>query len=62
MDKRAFVGVPTVAQWVKDLTAVAWVTEDAWVQYLDWFSGLKIQCCCCYGIVFSCGLDSISSY
>ena len=34
------VGVPTVAQWVKNLTAVAWVTVEVQVQS-SWCSGLE---------------------
>ena len=34
------MGVPTVAQWVKNLTAVAWVTAEVWVPSLAWHSGL----------------------
>ena len=28
-------------QWVKNLTAVAWVASELWVQSLAWHSGLK---------------------
>lgn len=31
--------VPTVTQWVKNLTTVAWVPEEAWAR--SWRSGLK---------------------
>ena len=34
-------GVPTVVQWIKNLTAVAQVAVEAWVQSLAWHSGLK---------------------
>ena len=34
-------GVPPVAQWVENLTAVAQVTADAWVQSLAQHRGLK---------------------
>ena len=30
-----------MAQWVKNSTAVAQVTAEAWVQYLVWCSGFK---------------------
>ena len=30
-----------MAQWVKNLTAVAWVTVEAQVRSLAWHSGLK---------------------
>ena len=30
-----------MAQWVKNLTAVGWVTMEAWVQSLAQCSGLK---------------------
>ena len=33
--------VPGVAQWVKNLTTVAQVTAEGWIQSLDWCSGLK---------------------
>lgn len=29
--KREIVGVPTMAQWVKNPTSVAWVALEAWV-------------------------------
>ena len=44
--KATVIGVPAVVQWVKNLTAAAGVTAEAWVQSPD-------QCCC------SCGTDSI---
>ena len=28
------MGFPTVMQWVKNSTAVAWVTAVVWIQYL----------------------------
>ena len=34
-------GVPEVAEWVKNPTAVAWVAEKAWVQSPGGHSGLK---------------------
>ena len=34
-------GVPTMAQWVKNLTAVAWVTVEVQVQSPAHCSGLK---------------------
>ena len=34
-------GVPTVAQQVKNPTAVAWVTAEAEVQFPAWHSELK---------------------
>ena len=34
-------GVPTVAQWVKNPTAAAWVTEEVWVCPPAWRSGLN---------------------
>ena len=34
-------GVPAVVQWVKNLTAVAQVTEEVWVQSPTWHSVLK---------------------
>ena len=42
-----------VAQWVKDLSAVAQVAAEALIGSLSWHSGLRIQCC------YSCGSDSI---
>ena len=38
---KSFMGVPTIAQWVKNLTAVAQVTAEVQVQSLVWHSGLK---------------------
>ena len=35
-------GVPTVAQWVKNPTEVAWVAVEAQVQSLAWCSGFRI--------------------
>ena len=34
-------GVPALAQWVKDPTAVAWVTAEVWVQSSVWRCGVK---------------------
>ena len=36
------LGVPAVAQWVKNLIAVAWVAAEAQVQSLAQHSGLRI--------------------
>lgn len=36
-----FIGVPTVAPWVKNLTTVAKVTVEVWVRYATRCSGLK---------------------
>ena len=55
--KKVRAGVPTVAQWVKNLAAVAWV--DAEVQSPACHSGLRIWCCHGCGIGHSCGLDSV---
>ena len=30
-----------MVQWVKNLTAVAWVSAETWVLSLAWHSGLK---------------------
>ena len=30
-----------MAQWVKNLTTVAWVTAEVRVQFLSWHNGLK---------------------
>ena len=35
------LGVPAVAQWVKNLTAVARETVKVWVRSPAWYSGLK---------------------
>ena len=35
------LGVPAMAHWVKNLTAVAWVTAEVRVQSLARCSGLK---------------------
>ena len=40
-DCNDFLGVPAVAQWVKYLTAVAWVATEARVRSLALHSGLK---------------------
>ena len=34
--KKSRLGVLAVAQWVKNLTAAAWVAAEAWVQSLTW--------------------------
>ena len=52
-------GVIAMAQWVKNLTAVAWVAAEVLFQSLVQSSGLRIQCCCSYSIVCNCGLDLI---
>ena len=39
--KIIYGGVPAVAQWVKNLTAVARVTVKVWVRSPAWYSGLK---------------------
>ena len=38
---KIFVGLPTVAQWVKNLTVAAQVTVEVRVQTPAWHSGLK---------------------
>uniref|UniRef100_A0A8D1M4A6 Epidermal growth factor-like protein 7 n=1 Tax=Sus scrofa TaxID=9823 RepID=A0A8D1M4A6_PIG len=46
-EEAAQLGVPTVAQWVKNLTAPAGVTGEAWVRSPAWHSGLNhsaLQC------------------
>ena len=35
------VGVPTVVEWVKNPTSVAWISAEPWVLSLAWHSGLK---------------------
>ena len=47
-----------MAQWVKDLTAVAQIAAEAWVQSLAWCSG----CWCCHscGVGHSCSSVSTS--
>ena len=30
-----------MVQWIKNLTAVAWVDTEAWLQSLAWHSGFK---------------------
>jgi len=42
--------VPTAVQWVKNLTAVAQITVEGQVQPLAQHRGLKIQCCCSFGL------------
>ena len=39
--KRAKTGVPSVAQWVKHLTAAVWMAEELWVRFLAQSGGLK---------------------
>ena len=58
--KAGFLGVLPVGQQVKDLTAVAQVAAEAWVQSLAWHGVcLRIWLCCSYVVGHSCGLDSI---
>ena len=38
------LGVSAVAQWVKNLTAVAWVAEEAWVRSLARHRELSCIC------------------
>ena len=49
--RRVFQGVPTVAQRVKNPTAVAWVTAEVWLQE----SGVAAAC----GSGHSCSSDSV---
>ena len=51
-------GVPTMVQWVKNLTAVAQVALEVWVWSPAQHSGLKIWHHCGCGIDCSCGSDS----
>ena len=39
--KGRVTGVPALAQWIKNPTAEAWTTAEAWVQSLTLCSGLK---------------------
>ena len=39
--KKIKLGIPTVAQWIKHLTAAAQVAAEVRVQSLVWHSGLK---------------------
>ena len=48
-----------MAQWVKNLTAVALVAAEAWVQSPTQCSGLKIQHCHSCVVGHSCSLDSL---
>ena len=50
-------GVPAVAQWVKNLTAVAWATAEVQVPSLAHHGEARIQYCC--GVGRSCISDSI---
>ena len=50
------LGVPVVAQWVKNLTAAAQVAEEVQVQSLARLRGLKNPTSC-----HSCDLDTIPS-
>ena len=49
-----------MAQWVKNPTAVAWVTLEAQVRSLAWHMGQRIQCCCSCCIGHSFGSGSVS--
>ena len=49
-----------MVQWVKNLTAVAQVTTEAWVQSLAQHSGLKDLELSELRIGHSCSLDSLS--
>ena len=40
--KMGLGGVPTVAQWVKNLTATAWVTADLTPGLVQWVKGSSI--------------------
>ena len=40
--KVLYLGVSGVAQWVKDLTAAAWVAAEGWVCSPAWHSELRI--------------------
>ena len=59
MDEKEKYGDPAVAQWVKNLPAVAWAVVKTQVQSLALHSGLRIWCCHSYGVGHSCGFDSI---
>ena len=40
--KQFNIGVPSVAQWVKNLTLAGWVTAEAWVRFpgpVQWVKG-----------------------
>ena len=39
--KKVPVGVPVVVHWVKNLTAVTWVTVEVWDPSLAWYNGLQ---------------------
>ena len=43
--KNRNLGVPAMAQWFKNLTAVSYVTAQMWVRSLAPHSGLRIQYC-----------------
>ena len=53
--------VPTVAQWVKNLTVVAWVAAEVQVRSPAQQSGLRMQHCCSFGASRSCSLYFIPS-
>ena len=38
---KLYLQVPAMAQWIKNLTAVARVPAEAWIQSPAWSSGLK---------------------
>ena len=42
INNATILGVPTVVQWVKNLTVAAWVIVEGWVQSAAWHSGLRI--------------------
>ena len=59
ISKNGYWGVPAVAQWVKNPTAVAWVIAELRILSPAQCSGLSIRHCYSYGIVHHCGSDSV---
>lgn len=53
-------GVPAVAQWVKDPTAVVQVAVEVRIQSLAWHRGLRILSCSSCGVRHSCSSDSVT--
>ena len=58
--KNIFQGVPSVAQWVKNLTVAAGVTVEVWVQSWTDTENSRVWHCHTCGLGWSCGSYSVS--
>ena len=56
------IGVPAVVQWVKNLTATAWVTVEMWVPSPAVHDGLRIQHCHSFGVGPICSVDMAQEF